>query len=147
STLLTVMVGGFYVIDGSITIGVIGEFVMYILMLAFPVSAIGLTASMVQRAATSQARINEFMHTESAIRNAPDAQPHHLEGNIEFDKVYFIYPKTGIDAINDFSLRINKGEKIAIIGKTVSGKSTIAQLMLRMYDPQKGRIRYDGIDI
>lgn len=147
STLLTVMIGGFYVIDGSITIGVIGEFVMYILMLAFPVSAIGLTASMVQRAATSQARINEFMHTEPTIKNKPDAQAHHLKGNIEFDKVDFIYPHTGIHAINNFSLKINKGEKIAIIGKTGSGKSTIAQLMLRMYDPQKGTIRYDGIDV
>ena len=146
STLLTIMIGGFYVIDGTITIGVIGEFVMYILMLTFPVSAIGLTASMIQRAATSQARINEFMHKEPAIQNKPAAKKHQLEGNIEFDKVDFIYPHTGIHAINNFSLKIKKGEKIAIIGKTGSGKSTIAQLMLRMYDPQKGVIRFDGIN-
>ena len=147
STLLTVMIGGFYVIDGSITIGVIGEFVMYILMLTFPVSAIGLTASLIQRAATSQARINEFMEKESVIQNRQAAKPHVLEGNIEFDQVDFIYPHTGIHAINNFSLKIKKGEKIAIIGKTGSGKSTIAQLMLRMYDPQKGTLRYDGIDV
>ena len=147
STLLTVMIGGFYVIDGIITIGVIGEFVMYILMLTFPVSAIGLTASLIQRAATSQARINEFMHKESTIQNKEGAKDLLLQGNIDFDQVDFIYPHTGIHAIKDFSLNIKKGEKVAVIGKTGSGKSTLAQLMLRMYDPQKGTIRYDGIDI
>ena len=70
-----------------------------------------------------------------------------MQGNITFDNVDFIYPHTGIHAIKNFSLTINKGEKVAIIGKTGSGKSTIAQLMLRMYDPQKGSILYDGIDI
>lgn len=147
STLLTVMIGGFYVIDGTLTIGVIGEFVMYILMLTFPVSAIGLTASLIQRAATSQARINEFMHTEPVIVDKPGAKDVVLRGNITFDKVDFVYPHTGIHAIRNFSLDIKKGEKIAVIGKTGSGKSTIAQLMLRMYDPQKGSIKYDGIDI
>lgn len=147
STLLTVMIGGFYVIDGSISIGVIGEFVMYILMLTFPVSAIGLTASMIQRAATSQARINEFMHTEPIIVNKPESKDLFLQGNIDFDHVDFIYPHTGIHAIKNFSLKIKKGEKIAVIGKTGSGKSTIAQLLLRMYDPQKGTIRFDGVDI
>ncbi len=147
STLLTVMIGGFYVMEGSISIGVIGEFVMYILMLTFPVSAIGLTASLIQRAATSQARINEFMHTEPTIVNKPGAKELLLQGNIDFDQVDFIYPHTGIHAIKNFSLKIKKGEKVAIIGKTGSGKSTIAQLMLRMYDSQKGTIRYDGVDI
>jgi ATP-binding cassette subfamily B protein len=147
STLLTVMIGGFYVIDGSISIGVIGEFVMYILMLTFPVSAIGLTASMIQRAATSQARINEFMHTEPIIVNKPESKDLLLQGNIDFDHVDFIYPHTGIHAIKDFSLKIKKGEKVAVIGKTGSGKSTLAQLLLRMYDPQKGTIRLDGVDI
>ena len=147
STLLTVMIGGFYVIDGTISIGVIGEFVMYILMLTFPVSAIGLTASLIQRAATSQARINEFMHKEPTIKNKEGAKELLLQGNIDFDQVDFIYPHTGIHAIKDFSLNIKKGEKVAVIGKTGSGKSTLAQLMLRMYDPQKGTIRYDGIDI
>ena len=147
STLLTIMIGGFYVIDGTVSVGVIGEFVMYILLLTFPVSAIGLTASMVQRAATSQRRINEFMHTVPTIQNKPQAKKMILKGDIEFNKVDFIYPHTGIHAIKNFTLKINKGEKIAIIGKTGSGKSTIAQLMLRMYDPQKGNILYDGIDI
>ncbi len=147
STLLTIMIGGFYVIDGSINIGVIGEFVMYILMLTFPVMAIGWTASMIQRAATSQRRINEFLHTEPSIQNKTGAKKIILNGNIEFRDVDFIYPHTGIHAIKDFSLTIQKGQKVAIIGKTGSGKSTIAQLMLRMYDPQKGKILYDGIDV
>ncbi|MEO6950123.1 MAG: ABC transporter ATP-binding protein [Ginsengibacter sp.] len=147
STLLTIMIGGFYVIDGTISIGVIGEFVMYILLLTFPVSAIGLTASLIQRAATSQKRINEFMHTKPSITNLPGAKEVTLNGDISFKKVDFIYPHTGIHAIKNFNLEIKKGEKVAIIGKTGSGKSTIAQLMLRMYDPQKGTILYDKIDI
>ncbi len=147
STLLTILIGGIYVINGSISVGVIGEFIMYVLMLTFPVSAIGWTASMIQRAATSQRRINEFLHTSPSIRNPENAKEIILKGNIEFRHVDFIYPHTGIHAIRDFSLNIRKGEKVAVIGKTGSGKSTIAQLMLRMYDPQKGNIFYDGISI
>ncbi|MEP6927779.1 MAG: ABC transporter ATP-binding protein [Ginsengibacter sp.] len=147
STLLTILIGGLYVIDGSINIGVIGEFVMYILMLTFPVMAIGWTASMIQRAATSQRRINEFLHTVPSVQNKPVPKKVILNGDIEFRDVDFIYPHTGIHAINNFNLKIHKGEKVAIIGKTGSGKSTIAQLMLRMYDPQKGKILYDETDI
>lgn len=147
STLLTIMIGGIYVINGSISIGVIGEFVMYVLLLTFPVSAIGWTASMVQRAATSQRRINEFLDTKPAILNERNAKEIVLKGNITFKKVDFIYPHTGIHALKDFTLHIAKGEKVAIIGKTGSGKSTVAQLMLRMYDPQKGEILYDGTNI
>lgn len=147
STLLTIMIGGIYVIHGTMSIGVIGEFIMYVLLLTFPVSAIGWTASMIQRAATSQRRINEFLHTAPSIRNPKNAKEITLKGNIEFRQVDFIYPHTGIHAIKDFSLNIRRGEKVAIIGKTGSGKSTIAQLMLRMYDPQKGNIYYDGIPI
>lgn len=143
STLLTIMIGGFYVIDGSVSIGVIGEFIMYILLLSFPVSAIGLTASMIQRAATSQKRINEFMETKPSISNVPNAEVVSLKGNVKFEKVDFIYPHTGIHALKNFNLSIQKGQKVAIVGKTGSGKSTIAQLMLRMYDPQKGSILYD----
>jgi ATP-binding cassette subfamily B protein len=147
STLLTIMIGGIYVIHGSMSIGVIGEFIMYVLLLTFPVSAIGWTASMIQRAATSQRRINEFLHTKPSIQNQENAKETILKGNIHFSHVDFIYPHTGIHALKDFSLKIHKGEKVAIIGKTGSGKSTIAQLMLRMYDPQKGDIFYDGVSI
>ncbi|MEO9145204.1 MAG: ABC transporter ATP-binding protein [Ginsengibacter sp.] len=147
STLLTIMIGGMYVINGSISIGVIGEFIMYVLLLTFPVSAIGWTASMIQRAATSQRRINEFLHTRPSIENEKNAKKMTLQGNIEFRNVDFIYPHTGIHAIKNFSITIQKGEKVAIVGKTGSGKSTVAQLMLRMYDPQNGSILYDGVDI
>jgi ATP-binding cassette subfamily B protein len=147
STLLTIMIGGIYVINGSISIGVIGEFIMYVLLLTFPVSAIGWTASMIQRAATSQRRINEFLHTKPSIQNEKNARNIILKGNIQFSHVDFVYPHTGIHAIKNFSLNIHKGEKVAIIGKTGSGKSTIAQLMLRMYDPQSGNIFYDGLNI
>ncbi|CAN5313064.1 ABC transporter ATP-binding protein [soil metagenome] len=147
STLLTIMIGGLYVIEGSINIGVIGEFVMYILMLTFPVMAIGWTASMIQRAATSQGRRNEFLDAGSQIQSPSSPEKVVLKGDIEFRNVNFTYPHTGIHAINDFSLSVKKGDKIAIIGKTGSGKTTIAQLLLRMYDPQEGSILYDGSNI
>jgi ATP-binding cassette subfamily B multidrug efflux pump len=149
STLLTIMIGGLYYIKGSHDIGIdtIVEFVMYINMLTFPVSAIGLTASMIQRAAASQKRINEFLQTEPAIRNPEGQADKQVEGNVLFEKVNFIYPHTGIHAIKNFSLQIKKGEKIAIVGRTGSGKSTIAQLLLRMYDATDGRIELDGVDI
>ncbi len=147
STLITILIGGFYVINGQISIGVIGEFVMYILLLTFPVSAIGWTASMIQRAATSQRRINEFLYTRSTIQNSKNTRQIILKGKIEFKNVDFTYPHTGIHAIKSFDLKINRGEKIAIVGKTGSGKSTIAQLLLRMYDPQHGDILYDDTSI
>lgn len=149
STLLTVMVGGLDVINGreGTTVGTIAEFVMYIQMLTFPVSAIGWTASMTQRAAASQKRINEFLQTDPVIKNPPEKLQPKLEGNIEFANVSFTYPHTGIAAMQNFSLKIKKGEKVAIIGRTGSGKSTIAQLLLRMYDPQQGMIMYDGVPL
>ena len=149
STLITIMVGGLDVanhVPGA-TVGKIAEFVMYIQMLTFPVSAIGWTASMTQRAVASQRRINEFLLTAPMIKNDPKKINASLEGNISFVNADFIYPHTGIHAVKDFSLQVNKGEKIAIVGKTGSGKSTIAQLLLRMYDVQKGMITYDGIPV
>lgn len=145
STLTTVLVGGLDVINGveGASVGKIAEFVMYIQMLTFPVSAIGWTASMTQRAAASQKRINEFLQSTPGIEDASNAAPHDLEGDILFDQVTFTYPHTGITAIRNFSLHIKKGEKIAIVGKTGSGKSTLAQLMLRMYNVGEGQILYD----
>ncbi|HMK26074.1 MAG TPA: ABC transporter ATP-binding protein [Chitinophagaceae bacterium] len=149
STLLTIMIGGLYYIHGSHNIGLntIVEFVMYINMLTFPVSAIGLTASMIQRAAASQKRVNEFLDTEPTIQNAPAVVKGSLQGNIHFENVNFIYPHTGIHALKDFTLDIKKGEKVAIVGRTGSGKSTIAQLLLRMYDAGSGTIELDGVNI
>ncbi|MES2849834.1 MAG: ABC transporter ATP-binding protein [Bacteroidota bacterium] len=143
STLLTIMVGALDVVAGKADIGLIAEFVMYIQMMTFPVSAIGWTASMTQRAAASQKRINEFLQMQPGIINPEQGEKPSLNSVIEFKNVDFTYPHTGIRAIKNFSLKINKGEKIAIVGKTGSGKSTIAQLMLRMYDPQQGIISYD----
>ena len=143
------MIGGLYYIYGGHNIGIntIVEFVMYINMLTFPVSAIGLTASMIQRAAASQKRINEFLKTEPAIKNRPDASVINLKGNVEFSNVNFTYPHTGIQALKNFNLSIKSGEKVAIIGKTGSGKSTIGQLLLRMYDVTDGAINLDNKNI
>ncbi len=149
STLITIMVGSLDVVNNvpGASVGRIAEFVMYIQMLTFPVSAIGWTASMTQRAATSQRRINEFLHTEPTVKNQETPVKPELEGNITISHVDFIYPHTGIHALKDFSLQVNKGEKIAVIGRTGSGKSSLAQLLLHMYEPQKGLIAYDGIPV
>lgn len=149
STLLTIAMGGIYAIHGQeeITTGTIAEFVMYINMLTFPVSAIGWTASMIQRAAASQKRLNEFLHQQPTIENPVEPVPVKFEGSISFDNVDYIYPDTGIKAISNFTLQIKKGQKIAVIGRTGSGKTTLAQLILRMYDPVKGSISIDGVNV
>lgn len=149
STLLTILIGGLYFINGKggIDLPLLVEFVVYINMLTFPVSAIGWTASMIQRAAASQKRLNEFLDTQPDIR-----QPEHpvktvLSGDIRFDRINFTFPHTGIQALVNFDLHIRKGEKIAIVGRTGSGKSTVAQLLLRMYDVDSGQVLLDGKDI
>ena len=149
STLLTIMIGGIYYIrfPARMDLETIVEFVIYINMLTFPVSAIGWTASMIQRAAASQKRLNEFLNTPSAIRNSTLPKTISIKGNIEFKEVNFIYPHTGIHALKDFNLSMKAGEKIAIVGRTGSGKSTIAQLLLRMYDVSEGQILIEGLDI
>ena len=146
STLLTIMIGGLYYINGQhgVTLGTIVEFIVYVNMLTFPVSAIGLTASMIQRAAASQKRLTEFLNITPEIKDAPDAQEFEINGDVSFENISFTYPDTGIEALKNFTLKIKKGEKVAITGKTGSGKTTIAQLMLRMYDADKGSIKYDG---
>jgi ATP-binding cassette subfamily B protein len=150
STLLTIMIGGYYYItygEARMTLGTIAEFVIYINMLTFPVSAIGWTASMIQRAAASQKRLNEFLDTKPTIYDQPIAKKTRLEGHIEFNNVDFTYSHTGIEAVRNFSLLIKRGEKVAIIGRTGSGKTTIAQLLLRMYDVTNGKILFEGTDI
>ncbi len=149
STLLTIMIGGYYYINepGRMSLGTITEFVIYINMLTFPVSAIGWTASMIQRAAASQKRLNEFLDTKPAIYDQPLSKKINIEGNIEFINVDFTYSHTGIEALKNFNLSIKRGEKVAIIGRTGSGKSTVAQLLLRMYDTTKGTIELEKTDI
>lgn len=149
STLITIMVGCLDVVNHvpGASVGKIAEFVMYIQMLTFPVSAIGWTASMTQRAVASQKRINEFLHTEPSVMDRKDSLHPAFGGNISFTGVDFTYPHTGIHALKDFSLQVKAGEKIAIVGRTGSGKSTVAQLLLHMYEPQQGMISYDGIPL
>lgn len=149
STLFTIMMGGLYHIRNPdlITIGTIAEFVVYINMLTFPVSSIGWVASMIQRASASQKRLNEFLETKPSISNNAAPVQATLKGRIHFDNVNFTYSHTGIKALKDFSIDIPPGNKIAIVGKTGSGKTTIAQLLLRMYDPDKGNIFIDEIDL
>ncbi|GEO10877.1 ABC transporter [Segetibacter aerophilus] len=139
STLITILIGGVQALHDTTKVGVIVEFVIYINMLQFPVSAIGWVASMIQRASASQKRLNEFLQTEPSIADKGKAIEH-VKGDIVFKDVDFIYPHTGIHAIKKFSLTIKTGEKVLILGKTGSGKSTIAQLLLRFYDAQKGDI-------
>jgi ATP-binding cassette subfamily B protein len=149
STLLTIMIGGIYYINGqkNIDIATIVEFVMYINMLTFPVSAIGWTASMIQRASASQKRLNEFLNTKPTVASPDRGEVVKLLGDIRLEAVDFTYAHTGIHAIKGFNLHIRPGERIAIIGRTGSGKSTLAQLLMRMFDTDKGRISFDGKDI
>jgi ATP-binding cassette subfamily B protein len=147
SVLFTIYIGGMQVIRGNITIGNLAEFVLYVNMLTFPFFSIGWVASMIQRAAASQQRINEFLDEQPGIRDAPDAKEMMLNGEIHFSNVSFTYPHTSIQALKDFELKIQPGQKVAVIGRTGSGKSTLAQLLIRMYDPQEGQVKIDGTDI
>ncbi len=140
STLVTIFIGGRYVMEGKIGVSTIVEFVIYINMLTFPVSAIGWTASMIQRAAASQKRLNQFLQTEPTIQDIENVPPVLLKGDIIFHDVSFTYPHTGIKALQHFSLTVKEGEKVLILGRTGSGKSTLAQLLLHYYDADEGKI-------
>jgi ATP-binding cassette, subfamily B, multidrug efflux pump len=145
STIITVYVGGIEVMRGTITAGNIAEFIVYVNMLTFPVSSLGWVTTLIQRASASQKRINEFLHTKPEITSG-DTRPE-IRGRIEFRNVSFIYPDTGIQALDQVSFEVKAGEFMAIIGKTGSGKSTIANILLRMYDPDTGSVLIDGNDL
>jgi len=149
STLLTIMIGGLYYINGSREIGIdtIVEFVIYINMLTFPVSAIGWTASMIQRASASQKRLNEFLQTQPEVSTATSYKKINLTGDIKFEDVDFVYAHTGIHAIKNFNLHIRPGQRIAVVGRTGSGKTTLAQLIMRMFDVSSGKLLLDGVDV
>ena len=146
STIITVYIGGLEVMEGTITAGNIAEFIIYVNQLTFPVTALGWVTSLIQRAAASQKRINEFLHTEPEIVTPSGTSPE-IKGKIKFRNVSFTYPDTGIKAIRNISFDINPGEFVAVIGRTGSGKSTIANLLMRMYDIDSGEILIDDTPV
>jgi ATP-binding cassette subfamily B protein len=147
SMLVAIFVGGNLAIHHEVSIGNIAQFVYYLNLLIFPISSIGMIASMTQRASASQKRINEFLNVQPDIVNPEHAEKVQLTGNLELNHVAFTYPNTGITAVRDFSLSLKPGEIVAIMGKTGSGKSTLSHLLLRMYDVDTGTITFDGVDI
>lgn len=146
STIFTIYIGSLQEINGEITVGNIPEFVIYINMLTWPFAATGWVTSLVQRAAASQKRINEFLKTEPSIISSREEKVD-IKGNIQFYNVDFKYENSGIQALKDVSLSIKAGETIGIIGRTGSGKSTLAAMIARFYDPDSGFIQIDGNDL
>ncbi|NVJ47185.1 MAG: ABC transporter ATP-binding protein [Cytophagia bacterium] len=146
SIILTIYIGGSQVIKGEITYGNIAEFVIYVNMLTWPVTALGWITSINQRAAASQKRINQFLKEKNHIVSTENLQSD-IKGDVSFKNVTFDYPDSGIRALDGISFDVKAGESIAIIGTTGSGKSTIANLMLRLYDTSSGSISVDGKDI
>lgn len=146
STIATVYIGGIEVMKGTISSGNIAEFIVYVSQLTFPVTSLGWVTSLIQRASASQKRINEFLKTEPEITSVNNKEIK-LTGKIEFKDVSFKYPDTGIEAIKNISFKVEKGQFLAIIGRTGSGKSTIANLLMRMYDADQGEILIDNQEI
>ncbi|SHI68598.1 ABC transporter ATP-binding protein [Aquimarina spongiae] len=147
SNILVIYIGGKQYLDGTIQeIGVIVQFILYVNMLTWPVATVGWVSSIVQQAEASQVRINEFLSQEPEIVNTV-TQKTPIQGNIKFKDVSFIYDDTNITALKSISFEINKGETIGIIGKTGSGKSTILDLLGRLYDVSSGVIEIDGRSI
>jgi ATP-binding cassette subfamily B protein len=146
STILTVYAGSTEVIAGRLTFGNIAEFIIYVNLLTWPVTSLGWTSSLVQRAEASQKRINEFLKTKSNIVSEKEIV-REIEGKLEFRNVSFTYPDTGIRALKDVSFVINPGESLAIIGTTGSGKSTVSNLVSRLYDAREGDIFVDDIPV
>ena len=141
STLLTIYVGGIEAIAGNITTGNIAEFIIYVNMLTWPMASIGWVTSIIQRAAASQKRINEFLNIEVEVDDGSIEEP--ILGEIVFDNVSFKYPDSNINALSNISFKIEKGKSVAIVGRTGSGKSTIIQLLTKMYKSSEGLIKID----
>ena len=146
SVILTIYIGGVEVFNGSISTGVIAEFIIYVNLLTWPVAALGWITSIIQQAAASQKRINEFLKTKTDIISTENLEKN-LAGTIEFENVDFIYPDSGIHALKNISFKVNQGESVAIIGNTGAGKSTLANLICRMYDISSGSLKIDGRSI
>jgi ATP-binding cassette subfamily B protein len=146
SSVLVVYIGGQEVMSGRLTPGSITEFIMYVYMLTWPMIALGWTTSQIQRAAASQQRINEFLNIKTDIVSTKDISQT-IEGAIDINHVRFVYPDSGIEALHDFSMHVKAGESVAILGTTGSGKSTVANLLCRMYDTTEGQIKVDGFEL
>ncbi len=145
SNLIVILVGGQQYIDGTIKeLGTLVEFIMYVNMLTWPVATVGWVTSIIKAAEASQIRINEFLEIEPEIKN-PSLAPTAIVGKITFNDVTFTYPDTGIVALQNVNFTVKPGETLAIIGPTGSGKSTILELIGRLYDVIKGDIQIDDI--
>jgi ATP-binding cassette subfamily B protein len=146
SNILVVYIGGQEIMAGRLTAGNITEFILYVNMLTWPVMALGWTTSQTQRAAASQQRINEFLNIKTNIVSQKNLE-RPINGEILFENVRFVYPDSGIVAIKNFSMHVRAGETVAILGTTGSGKTTLANLLTRMYDASSGEIRIDNVPI
>ncbi|MXO06912.1 ABC transporter ATP-binding protein [Flavobacterium sp. HBTb2-11-1] len=147
SNLVVIYFGGVMYINGSIpNIGTIAEFILYVNMLTWPVASLGWVSSMVQEAEASQKRLNEFLKIEPEIKNNNE-NTSEIQGNISFENVSFTYQDTNIEALKNVSFTVKKGETLAILGKTGSGKSTILSLISRLYDVTEGEVKIDGNEI
>lgn len=147
SNILVIYIGGIRYMNGQIEeIGTLVEFLMYVNMLTWPVAVVGFVTSMIQRAEASQKRINEFLQTEPEIQNLVE-EPSEITGKISFNNLSFTYPDTGIQALKDISFTVEPGETLAIMGNTGSGKSTILELIGRLYDVEEGMLTIDDIPV
>ena len=146
SNLLVIYIGGSQFIDGKIDFGTVVEFLIYVNMLTWPVAVVGWVTSMIQQAEASQKRINEFLKQKPSIENTA-ARPTPIQGKIEFKNLSFTYDDTGIEALKNVSFTVNPGETLAIIGNTGSGKSTILELIGRLYDAQENQLTIDNTSI
>ena len=146
SNILVVFIGGNQYMNNEIELGVLAEFIIYVNMLTWPVATVGWVTSIVQQAEASQKRINQFLNTKSSIVNKSKIQKS-LNGKIEYKKVDFTYPETEINASKNISFCVEKGESLAIMGDIGSGKSTILELLCRIYDPISGEILIDGFNL
>ena len=146
STLITIVAGGFEVLNGRASLGNIAEFVIYVNMLTWPVTSLGWTSSLVQRAAASQARINEFLNTKPEIQST-NLSEFTFNEFIQFENIGLTYPEKSEKALRNINFTLKKGESLAILGNTGSGKTSIANLLLRLLEPTEGRILIDGIDL
>ena len=146
SIIITVYVGALQVFEGTLTIGNIAEFLIYVYLLTWPVTALGWITSIVQRASASQKRLNEFLEEKTNIISKENKKVD-LKGKLEFQNVSFSYPDTGLVGMDNISFQINPGESLGVIGSTGSGKSTIANSILRLFDIKSGKILVDGVNI